>query len=445
MFAFKGRTGRLTYVAAALAVFFAQHLIVLAAFGLSDQALAPDWRFLVTPFGSLAHLQPAPPFIALVGVALMLLAAWVLAVLSFRRAADAGLPGWIAAAAIAPVVQIPAILFLCMASARPEVALSEGAADPSPHFGWWSTSAQGVLAGTAVTVVAVALGALVFGAYGYGMFVVSPFVIGATTAFLANRTDDIGRARTLRLVGGALLLGGVALFFVALEGAVCVVLAFPLALGVAWVGGLCGRAIALAGRKRASNSLMGVALLPLVFASEAALPPSTHFDDTASIEVAASPSTLWRSVIHMDTIETPPALPFRLGVAYPERGEVIGQGVGATRHGYFSTGMATERVTEWAPGRVLAFDILTDPPTLREMSPYRHVHAPHVKGYFRTEHARITLTPLANGHTRLALATTHTLQLEPVLYWLPLTRWVIHENKIRVLTQMARQAEAAPR
>jgi len=33
----------------------------------------------------------------------------------------------------------------------------------------------------------------------------------------------------------------------------------------------------------------------------------------------------------MDTIDEPLALPFRLGVAYPLRGEVIGEGVGAVR------------------------------------------------------------------------------------------------------------------
>jgi hypothetical protein len=49
-----------------------------------------------------------------------------------------------------------------------------------------------VLAGVGVIVLAVAVGALVFGSYGYGMFVVSPFVIGATTAYLANRRRDLG-------------------------------------------------------------------------------------------------------------------------------------------------------------------------------------------------------------------------------------------------------------
>ena len=64
----------------------------------------------------------------------------------------------------------------------------------------------------------------------------------------------------------------------------------------------------------------------------------------------------------MDTIEEPPALPFRLGVAHPIRGDVIGEGVGALRHGEFSTGIAIERVTEWVPNRKLAFVVEQDVP-----------------------------------------------------------------------------------
>jgi hypothetical protein len=149
------------------------------------------------------------------------------------------------------------------------------------------------------------------------------------------------------------------------------------------------------------------------------------------------------AIVHMGPIPAPPAPPFRWGLAYPVSGSIQGSGVGAIRQGIFSTGVAYERVTEWDPARRLSFIVLSDPPALRELSPYRKVNAPHVSGYFRTLDARFTLTPLANGHTRLSLATRHELDLNPAFYWLPIAKWAIHANKARVLAHFAQQAEAA--
>jgi hypothetical protein len=111
------------------------------------------------------------------------------------------------------------------------------------------------------------------------------------------------------------------------------------------------------------------------------------------------------------------------------------------RRGDFSTGTALERVTEWVPGRKLAFVVLTDVPAMRELSPYRHVHAPHILGYFLTTSTSFELSPRSDGTTEIAERTSHALNLDPVLYWLPLARWVVSQNNARVLDHIRRQAE----
>ena len=111
------------------------------------------------------------------------------------------------------------------------------------------------------------------------------------------------------------------------------------------------------------------------------------------------------------------------------------------RHGEFSTGTAIERVTEWVPNRKLAFVVLNDVPAMRELSPYRHVHAPHVVGYFRTISTSFELLQHPDGRTEIIERTSHELKLDPILYWLPLARWVIHANNARILAHIMRQAE----
>jgi hypothetical protein len=61
---------------------------------------------------------------------------------------------------------------------------------------------------------------------------------------------------------------------------------------------------------------------------------------------------------------------------------------------------------------------------MEEMSPYRHVHAPHVKGYFTTSETRFSLVSLSGGRTRLLLDATHNLRIDPALYWRPMGDWL---------------------
>ncbi len=279
-----------------------------------------------------------------------------------------------------------------------------------------------------------------FGVYGWTLFLLAPFFIGAATGYVANRRIDLGAWRTFNLVVVTHLVGALALLSFALEGVVCLVLAAPLVVGIGQLGALFGRSLATARRPPIADTFSGLIALPLAFAIERGLPDTTHFTSTQVIDVRAPPAAVWTAVTHMGRIDAAPGPIFRLGFSYPTAGVIFGEGVGAIREGHFSTGVAYERVTEWSPGRRLTFAVLSDAPSLRELSPYRTVHAPHVEGYFRTRTARFELTPIPGG-TRLTLTTTHELDLNPSIYWTPLAEWVTRQNQVRVLTHFKRLAE----
>ena len=247
LFAFEGKIRPLPYALWSFGMFFSQHVVVFVA----AQGRPPtlDWSFWLVPLRSLVTLERPSNLMLMLALAYLLAAAWALAALAFRRAADADIGEGIAAFAIAPVVQIPAILALCVMPSR-------AGRDPAPRADQagaegqaWPAAAQGVVAGMALTLFAVAVGALIFGTYGFGMFVASPFVIGAATAYFANRKRDIGGSRTAALVVGATALGGIALVMAALEGLICIILASPLGFLAAFIGGVFGRAVALSMRR----------------------------------------------------------------------------------------------------------------------------------------------------------------------------------------------------
>jgi uncharacterized membrane protein YhaH (DUF805 family) len=448
-FTFKGRIGRAPYAAWSVAIFLSQYLIPLAAGRLRS---ADVWTYLI-PHRPLQADGGSMDLVPALGVPYLLIVAWALAALAFRRANDANVGGWVAALAITPVFQILVMLVLCFAPSEPDRDLIRCfAPDREPrttvtHAGMsqstskWASAVVGVLAGAGLTLVAVALGTLVFGTYGSALFLLTPFVVGTVSAYIANHRADIGGRQTALTVVIAVLLGSLTLIAVAVEGLICIIMAAPLGLGMALLGGVLGRAMALQARRPAGQPLQCVALLPLMFAVENVLPPVAHFETHQTIAVAAPRDLVWKSILSTDPVEGPLALPFRLGVAYPLRGEVVGEGVGAVRYGEFSTGTAIERMTEWVPNRKLAFVVVRDIPGMRELSPYEHVHAPHVIGYFRTLSTSFELVHRPDGGTDIVERTSHELRLDPVPYWLPMAQWIVRQNNARVLAHIRTHAE----
>lgn len=432
----QGTVSPIRYATLAPALLLSQHLAVALVFRARGQRLAADAEFWLLPLRRLAELPNLPSWLAAAAFVFSLAVAWGLAMLSFRRAAWSGGGHTVAAFSIVPGIQAAAVLVLAILPVLP-VSRDAPLADAKG-----ATIVRGVLAGMAIIVGAVLISAVGFGSYGWGLFVLTPFLVGVTTAYLANRGQELSWGRTLRLVLWAAAFGTLALVGFALEGIVCILLAAPLGALAAMAGGAFGRAIARTGRNR-GTPLMSVAVLPALFAVESAMPPMLVLDASQHVDIAAPSSAVWQAVTSDAPIGSSPGLVAAAGLAYPIRARLLGRGVGSTRLGVFSTGIAVERVTDWSPRRRLAFAVLRQPPSMDEASPYAHVHAPHDLGYFVTTRTSFDLSPLPTGGTRLTVHAAHVLRIDPVLYWEPLARWAIHANVTRVLTSIKAQAEQA--
>jgi hypothetical protein len=428
----------LQYAVLAPTLLFSQHLLVATFFSLAHASLLADTMFWLLPLRRLIELPTMDPWTSASTFAFSLVVAWGLAVLSYRRAGQSGVGFALAALSIIPGVQLPAVLGL--------IVLPTHLASTAPTSSGVNTAhvLQGALAGMAIIVFAVLLSAVTFGSYGWGLFVATPFFVGLTTAYLANRDVALPPGKTFLVVLGAAALGVLALLMFALEGFMCIVLIAPLGALIAAAGGALGQKLAAVGHKR-GRPLLSVAVLPLVFLAEAAMPPSVAINTYESIDIAAPPSTVWRELVSDAPIAGQPQLVALAGFAYPVRGRLLGQGVGAERLGEFTTGIARERVTAWEPGKRLAFVVLRQPAMMEEMSPYRRVHAPHLNGYFETDTTSFELESLPIGGTRLVAQATHRLRIDPALYWEPLARWAIKLNVTRVLESIKNAAEGQGR
>ena len=272
------------------------------------------------------------------------------------------------------------------------------------------------------------------GAYGVALFFATPFTMGAVSALIYNAAYQRSIWHTLGLaLLGTVLTGSVVLLF-AIEGVLCLVMAFPIAAVLSIVGALLAWVISSSARTSGVRSPAAMLMLLPVFAlGEAKLAEPTLRHVTTTIEIDAPPEKVWPNVIGFSELPAPPAWVYRLGIAYPMRATIRGSGVGAVRHCEFSTGPFVEPITVWDEPRRLAFDVTSQPPSMTEWSPYQSVKAPHLEGYMVSKGGEFRLVPLAGGRTRLEGTTNYTLAIYPELYWVAYGEVLLHGIHTRVL------------
>lgn len=279
--------------------------------------------------------------------------------------------------------------------------------------------------------IACAVGLTRLGFYGATLFVFLPSMMGA----LLTSTRPPATSREAFWQGAASAIVGCVFFLLlGLEGVICMVMALPLAIPL----GILGSAIAYRVQQNgASRHLASLLLLPFGLGSagyDAVVAPRTY-EVTTTIEIAAPPQTVWSHVIAYADMPEPTGV-FRSGLGYPRRVRMEGTGVGATRYCDFSTGSFVEPITVWEPGRRLEFDVVENPPPMKEWSPYGDIQTAHLHNYYVSKKGRFVLTALSNGHTRVDGTSWYQHNLEPGGYW----RWwsdaIIHRIHTRVLTHI---------
>ena len=270
------------------------------------------------------------------------------------------------------------------------------------------------------------------GAYGAVLFVFLPFMMGVLVELIWPSETK----RKALLQGAASAAVGCAFFIVVgVEGLICMFMALPLAVPLGMSGSLATFAEREARLTRRTSVLL---MLPFAVGSagyDVAVAP-TIYQVTTTIEIAASPETVWQHVISFAEMPKPTDWLFNSGIGYPRGVRLEGTGVGATRYCDFSTGSFVEPITVWEPGKRLEFDVVESAAPMKEWSPYGDIQPAHLHGYFVSRKGRFVLTLLSNGHTLVEGTTWYQHSLEPGPYW----RWwsdaIIHRIHRRVLNHV---------
>jgi uncharacterized membrane protein YhaH (DUF805 family) len=453
LFGLRARVDRRTYVTWGLglaALKFA--LDTLVVYGFTGRTWSP--LGYIVPSIVIRHegMASAPQAMEVLLPLLALPFLWVGLSMSVRRAADAGVPPWRGMLFLVPILNYFIILYLC---SKPSFAgatwervgsgpYREGIQPPAPPAEippGARAALLGVLASVVIGLAMIGVSVFGLGVYGAVLFFVTPFTMGAVSASIYNRHHPRPLPATLGVAALGVLLAGSAVLLFAIEGILCLAMAAPIAIVIAIFGAVIGRAVVLSTSAPSRTSPLVLLLLPGLAFGEHGVAAPVPRDVTTTIEIDAPAEKVWSNVIGFSELDEPPAWFFELGIAYPQRATISGEGVGAVRRCEFSTGAFVEPVTEWSPPDRLAFAVASEPPSMTEWSPYGAIHAPHLEGYMTSKGCEFTLTRLPGDRTRLTGTTHYTLAIYPELYWVPYAEALLHAIHWRVLTHIKHLTE----
>jgi hypothetical protein len=361
--------------------------------------------------------------------------------LTMRRAMDAGWTPWAALGFFVPFLNYGLMFTLCWIPSAPEGPYTGATEGTGRSVAALPALLMAVVAGAAVGLLMIVISVFTLRSYGAALFLGTPYVVATLSAYLRVRLDpDASREAATGASFLALGTVGAVAVLVAMEGAICVAMAVPLAVPLGFFGASTGWGISQSRESRIRPIGLGLLALPLA----ALLEPAPGAQPVARevltvIEIAAAPEAVWPHVIAFRPMPEPTDWLSRWGIAYPKSARIAGTGVGAVRYCEFSTGAFVEPITSWEPGRRLAFDVSESPPPLRELSPYANLYAPHLDGFLRSRRGEFRLIPLPGGRTRLEGRTWYELDMAPEGYWRMIADWMIHRIHLRVLTHINSQ------
>jgi uncharacterized membrane protein YhaH (DUF805 family) len=446
LFSFSGGMSRLGYVAVACVGLLIKHAIDLFVAGRFHRSW--DFTHYLMPLGVPALVGRLTPddmqFLAIM-LTVSVPFAWVGLAITARRFRTIGWPLWLVVLFFVPIANIASF---ALAAAWPEHKRT----GESRHESWVArivpedglgAAVFALLATALLGTALVPIGTIALGSYGWGLFAAIPFVQGAIAAYAYG-------ARTPRTLGASMLVAllsiavtAIALLALALEGAVCIAMATPIAAAFAAIGAIFGHTIS----RRPLRPNTAVIVLCLLFApaimgaEKISSRVAPTYVVTTSIDVAAPPSIVWRNVVSFPDLSPPTELPFRVGIAFPVRARIVGNGVGAVRYCEFSTGDFIEPITDWQTNRKLAFSVVKSAEPMREWSPYGDIRPPHLHNYMISRRGQFVLERLPNGGTRLIGTTWYQHHLWPAAYWRLWSDAIVHDIHYRVLRHIKALSE----
>jgi len=313
---------------------------VLVAWVFFDKFWSPR-KYIIWPDGDtgpLFKLGPEDRNFGLTMIAFSIPFIIIGTVMTFRRILSADLPRTLVLLFFVPVLNLFLIGLLCLLPAKVVSPLKQASnlEDSWPKFvaPTWGVIFRSTVVSCMITVPLAFFGANILHNYGFSLFIGLPFAHGFFSVLSFGWHNPQPYASCMKVGFYSSVLAFLLLFFLAIEGAICLIMFIPMGLVLSHLGCALGY---LVQRRPASQAAFPLLLLlqfpglPLLMGMEQILQDASPIREVISvIEINAPPEKVWSQVIAFPPIpEANRHWMFLTGIAYPIRAEIEGKGVEA--------------------------------------------------------------------------------------------------------------------
>ncbi len=284
----------------------------------------------------------------------------------------------------------------------------------------------------------------------FSFLFLGPFVAGYITVDQAATKEPLPPRMWIAAPWIPILFNVALALAIAWEGVICAVFIIPPAMACATAGGFVAALVhGYRHKKTSNNALMCMALAPLLlcFVEARMKQPLELRTVNTQISIHAPAPVVWRNIERVRAIapaELRTSWANTIGFPRPVEATLSFEGVGGVRDASFERGLTfTETVTDWQPGKRIAFTIAANTSAIPSTTLDEHVT---VGGrFFDVLTGDYTLEPLPNGDTLLHLASHQRLSTDFNFYAAMWSNAVMSDMQNNILHVVRDRCEAEAR
>lgn len=277
---------------------------------------------------------------------------------------------------------------------------------------------------------------LIIGNYGWGLFLFIPFSIGYIVAVQVNKKNK--RAFIFTGIGLAILavIGELAMvFFMGIEGIICILMSLGIFLGPTIIGAGVGAIVRWIGWRldRSNVTFASLILVSALISVNDYYNTEPYHDVVVTVSKIEKPrEEIWQ---HLHTpIQFQPTGSYFLekGVTHPKNmhiTEIQGENVIVCETPYEEIKLPILVDSNY----VIRFVLKEDFVPMKEVSLYEEVDAPHLTNYFKLKYGQFELIEGPQNQTFIKTTTAFHYKLAPHFYWRIWTNYLIDEMHQHVI------------
>jgi hypothetical protein len=279
------------------------------------------------------------------------------------------------------------------------------------------------------------------GTYGWTLFLTIPFSIGLTCGYYSRtlRSNKFLKTTFFLLLGLAIFSG--LLVATGTEGAICILMAEGLLMLPAFLGMVSGYFI--------RNLYLSTVIIFIVVLNTS----FTFYDvtDSTSVEslavemviINATKEKIWKALTQPVSFSSNKNLFFEAGVTYPTSMQLNYDEKGKCFLScQLNNGIAALAVDKLDSLRRIRFRIPNEIQTMKELTFYDSLEAPHLKGYFEASYGEFEIEPLSKDQCRLIARTQYRSRITPAFYWQLWSDYLVNTMHRHVLNDIKQLAES---